>query len=100
MIIVRFKATCQPGKTELALGVFEAVVGPSRSLDGVVSFDIARDISNPNSILAVEIFEDRAALDRQEALPEVAKVMDVLPQILAGPPEATIFNVSSSEPHA
>jgi hypothetical protein len=33
-------------------------------------------------------------------LPEVAKVMGVLPQIVAAAPEATIFHVSSSEPHA
>jgi quinol monooxygenase YgiN len=99
MIVVRFKVQCQPGKTEHALAVFEEVVSPSRALDGVISFDIGRDIASPDSIIAVEVFEDRSALDRQESLPEVAKVMGVLPQIAAGPPEATIFHVSSSEPH-
>ena len=99
MIVVRFKVQCQPGKTEHALAVFEAVMAPSRALDGVVSFDIGRDIANPDSIIAVEVFQDRAALDRQESLPEVAKVMGALPQIIAAPPEATLFHVSSSEPH-
>jgi quinol monooxygenase YgiN len=99
MIVVRFKVQCQPGKTEHALAVFEEVIGPSRALDGVISFDIGRDIASPDSIIAVEVFEDRSALDRQESLPEVAKVMGVLPQIAAGPPEATIFHVASSEPH-
>ena len=100
MIVVRFKVQCQPGKTEHALAVFEEVIGPSRALDGVISFDIGRDIASPDSIIAVEVFEDRSALDRQESLPEVAKVMGVLPQIASGPPEATIFHVASSEPHA
>jgi quinol monooxygenase YgiN len=99
MIVVRFKVQCLPGKTEHALAVFEKVIAPSRQLEGVISFDIGRDLANPDSILAVEVFEDRAALDRQESLPEVDKVMSLLPQILAGPPEATIFHVSSSEPH-
>ena len=99
MIVVRFKVQCQPGKTEHALAVFQDVIGPSRALDGVISFDIGRDIANPDSIIAIEVFEDRAALDRQESLPEVAQVMSVLPQIVAGPPEATIFHISSSEPH-
>ena len=99
MIVVRFKVQCQPGKTEHALAVFQDVIGPSRALDGVISFDIGRDIANPDSIIAIEVFEDRAALDRQESLPEVAQVMSVLPQIVAGPPEATIFHSSSSEPH-
>jgi quinol monooxygenase YgiN len=100
MIVVRFKAKCQPGKTEHALAVFEPVIGASRDLAGVVSFDVARDIADPDSVIAIEVFEDRAALDRQEALPEVATVMSVLPKILAGPPEATLFHVNTAEPHA
>jgi quinol monooxygenase YgiN len=44
------------------------------------------------------VFEDQAARDRQEALPEVAKVMSEMPQILAAAPEATVYHVSSSEP--
>ena len=100
MIVVRFKVTCQPGKTEHALAVFEPVIAPSRALDGVIHFDIARDIADPSSIIAVEVFEDHAALDRQESLPEVASVMSALPQMVAGPPEATIFEVASSGPHA
>jgi quinol monooxygenase YgiN len=100
MIVIRFKVRCQPGKTEHALAVFQEVIAPSRALDGVISFDIGRDIADPDSIIAVEVFEDREALDRQESLPEVAKVMGVLPQIVAAAPEATIFHVAFSEPHA
>jgi quinol monooxygenase YgiN len=99
MIVVRFKVTCQPGRAEHALAVFEPVIGPSRALDGVVSFDIARDITDPDSIIAIEVFEDRAALERQQALPEVATVMSVLPQILAGPPQTAIYHASPSQLH-
>jgi len=99
MIVVRFKICCQPGKAERALAVMHDVIKPSRSLDGVVSFDIGRDIADPDAIIAVEVFAARAALRRQEALPEVARVMSVLPDLVAGPPEATLFEVSSSEAH-
>jgi quinol monooxygenase YgiN len=99
VIVVRFKVQCQPGKTDQALAAFREVVGPSRAVDGVVSFDIGRDIADPDSIIATEVFEDRAALDRQESLPEVAKVIGLLGETVAAPPEATIFHVSSSEPH-
>jgi quinol monooxygenase YgiN len=99
MIVVRFKVQIQPDKVDEAVAAFRAVVEPSRGLDGVVSFDIARDITDPNTIIAVEVFEDRAALDRQEAQAEVANVMSLMPGVITGPPEATIFNVSSSEPH-
>ncbi len=98
MLVVRFKITCQPGKTEQALEVMRPVVAPSRELQGVINFDIARDIVNPESIIATEVFEDMAALDRQNALPEVAAVMEALPGLLAAEPEATLFHVSSAVP--
>ena len=99
MIVVRFKVQCQPGKTERALAAFTEVIAPSRAVEGVVSFDIARDLANPDAIIAVEVFEDRAALERQESLPAVQRIIRLLGEWVAGPPEATIFHVSASEPH-
>lgn len=99
MIVVHFKVKSQPEKTEQVLTAFEEVIAPSRTVDGVISFDIARDLADPDSFIATEVFEDRAALDRQESLPEVDKTLAVLEKSLAGAPEATIFHVSSSEPH-
>ena len=45
------------------------------------------------------MFKDRTALDRQESLPEVGAVMSLLPEALAVPPEATVFQVDSFESH-
>src|SRR2546423_1188241 len=95
MIVIRFKAQCRADKTEEALAAFEAVVTPSREVEGVISFDIGRDLVDPDSVIAVEVFEDEAARERQESLPEVATVMALLADALAGPPEATVFHVSS-----
>ncbi len=96
MIVLRFKVQCMPDKTEEALAAFTAVIAPSRKVEGVISFDIARDLADPDSIIAIEVFEDESARERQESLPEVATVMNLLPQALVGPPEATVFEVSSS----
>ena len=93
MIVVRFKVQCRADRMEEALA---AVVPPSREVEGVISFDIGRDVVDPDAIIAVEVFEDEAARARQEALPEVATVMGLLPDILTAPPEATQFEVSSS----
>jgi len=99
MIVVRFKVQCQLGKADQVQAALEQVIAPSRGVDGVVSFDIGRDLADPESFIATEVFEDRAALDRQESLPEVARTLAVLQESLAAPPEATIFHVSSSEAH-
>ncbi len=98
MILIRFKVKCKTEKAEELRTAFDAVVAPSRTVQGVLHFDIARDITDPNSFIATEVFTDRAALERQESLPEVQKVIALLPSVLAGEPEATVYNVSSSEP--
>ena len=97
MIVIRFKVQCRPDRIEEAVRAFAAVVPPSREVEGVISFDIARDVVDPNSIVAVEVFEDDAAREQQESLPEVGAVMSLFEDILAAPPEATVFRVSSSE---
>ena len=99
MIVVRFKVQCQPEKTEQVMAALAEVVAASRGVEGVVSFDIGRDLTDPDSFVATEVFEDRAALDRQESLPAVGTAMAVFEQSLAAEPEATVFHVSSSEPH-
>jgi quinol monooxygenase YgiN len=98
MIVVRFKVQCKPEKIEQAVAAFKEVITPSRAVEGVINFDIARDLHDPNSIIATEVFADRVALERQESLPVVQKIIGQLPEFLASDPEATIFNVSSSEP--
>ena len=99
MIVVRFKVRCQPEKTAQVMAAFEEAIAPSRAVAGVISFDIARDLADPDSFIAIEVFEDRAALDRQESLPEIGRTLAVLGESLVAEPEATIFHVSSSEPH-
>lgn len=98
MVVVRFKVRSQPHKSEEVLAALRDVVAPSRALPGTVSFDIGRDVADPDSFIATEVFEDQAALERQEALPEVAKALGVLETSLVAEPEATIFRISSSEP--
>jgi quinol monooxygenase YgiN len=98
MVVVLFKVRSQAAKTEPLIAAFKEVIAASRPLQGVVSFDIGRDLADPYSFVATEVFEDEAALDRQEALAEVQKTISLLGEIAAEPPTATIFHVSSSEP--
>jgi quinol monooxygenase YgiN len=98
MIVLRFKVRCQPGRTDEVMAALGDVVAPSRDVDGVVSFDIGRDLVDADAFIATEVFEDDAARERQESLPEVGRVLGMLPDVLAAPPEATVFRVSASEP--
>ena len=97
MIVVRFKMRCKPEKTEQTMATFREIVAASRSLDGVISFDMGRDLSDPDSFIAIEVFKDRAALERQESLAVVKEILEHVEEIVAAPPEENIFHVSSSE---
>jgi quinol monooxygenase YgiN len=98
MIVVRFKAKCKPEKAEQLRAAFEAVVAEGRTVPGCLNFDIARDVTDSNAFIATEVFADKEALARQEALPQAKKVIALLPEVLAEEPEATIYHISSSEP--
>jgi quinol monooxygenase YgiN len=98
MIVVRFKVRCQEGRTDDMVAAMAAVSAAVRGMDGVDHFDIGRDVTDSNSLIATEVFEDRAAMEREEALPEVARVVELLQSgALAAPPEWTVYEVASSE---
>ena len=98
MVVVRFKVQCQPDKTDTVRAAMLRVVHASRSMAGVVSFDIGTDISDPNTLIATEVFEDLDARTRQESLAEVAETMALMPTALAAPPDVLVLDATSAEP--
>ena len=60
----------------------------------MISLDIARVLLEPDSFIATVVYDDGAALERQESRPEVHEVMAILPDSLAAPLERTIFDAS------
>jgi quinol monooxygenase YgiN len=66
----------------------------ARATEGVINFDIARVLLEPDSFIATAIYEDGAALERQESAPEIHRAMAMFSDSLAAPPERTIFDAS------
>jgi quinol monooxygenase YgiN len=93
MIVVRFRVKCQPDRSAAVRQALAAVIGPSRATDGVIAFDIAQDLTDDNAFVATEVFADRAARERQEALTQVAAVMGLLPGAVAAPPQVSEYHV-------
>jgi quinol monooxygenase YgiN len=97
MLVVRFKVRCRPEHAEQVAGALEAVIAPSRALPGVIELDIARCLDDPTAFVATEIYEDRAALDRQEALPVVEQALALIRESRPVASEALIYHVSSTQ---
>ena len=78
MIIGRFSIQASPERADEVAAAMAAVEAPSRALPGVLHFDIARSLTDPNTFIAVEVFEDRDAFNRQNAQQEVDDLLDLI----------------------
>jgi quinol monooxygenase YgiN len=94
MVILRFKIHSKPDKSDELMAALAEIITPARATEGVINFDIARVLRDPDRFIATAVYEDGAALERQESLPEVHRVMAMLPESLVTPPERTIYDAS------
>jgi len=92
---MRFKVKVHPRRAEEVRAALEAVIEPSRALDGVVRLDIARDLSDPDTFIATEVYEDEAAPERQESLPVVEAALSLIRECTVER-EATLYHVTSA----
>ena len=96
MVIMRFRVRVEPERAEEVRAALEAVIAPSRALEGVVHFDIAADLSDSTAFVATEVYEDKTALERQETLPEVEAALSLIRECTVDR-EATLYHVSEVE---
>jgi quinol monooxygenase YgiN len=94
MIILRFKIRCKPDKRDDVMAALTEIIRPARATEGVIHFDIARALSDPDAFIATAVYEDGAALERQESAPEVHRAMALFADALTAPPDRTIFDAS------
>lgn len=76
------------------MAALAAIIEPARATEGVIRLDIARDLLDPDAFVATGIYEDGAALDRQESASEVHRAIALFGESLAAPPERTIYDAS------
>jgi quinol monooxygenase YgiN len=94
MVILRQQMRAKPGRTDDVLAALAAIVPGARATQGVISLDIARDLLDPDSFVATGVYEDGAALERQESTPEVHNAMAMFSEALAAPPDRKIYDAS------
>ena len=98
MIVARFVVHCRPERAEEVGAAIAAVRAPSRRLPGVVHFDVARSLTDPDTYVVLEVFEDHDALERQNAQHEVAAVLRLVEDdALVAAPEWTVWEASATD---
>jgi quinol monooxygenase YgiN len=92
MLILRQKMVAKPDKRDELGAALAEIITPGRAVEGVISLDIAGVLHEPDAFIATVVYEDAAAIERQESRPEVSKVGAILPDALAAPLERTFYD--------
>lgn len=98
MIIYRVAGKARPDKVVEARRLFAALAEASRLVPGVVSFDVAQDVTDPGVFISIEVYQDQDAVDRQGWLPELRDLMACLSELMAEEPHGTVFGASVTGP--
>jgi quinol monooxygenase YgiN len=94
MIILRQQMRSKPERTEDVWAALAAIVPGARATPGVITLDIARDLLDPDSFVATAVYDDAAAVERQESAPEVHAAMSMFRDALAAPPDRKFYDAS------
>jgi quinol monooxygenase YgiN len=94
MIILRQKMRSKQDKSDDVMAALAAIIAPARATPGVMYLDIARDLLDHDSFIATAVYDDGAALERQESAAEVHRAMAMFADALVAAPERTIFDAS------
>jgi len=97
MIIYRVSGKAHPHRIEEARSKFADLSSASRTVPGVISFDVAQDVTDPSVFISMEVYKDQGAVARQGELAELRALMAALGGLLADGPHGTIFHVTATE---
>lgn len=91
MILVIGDVVVQSGSTETALALSHTHVARSRTEPGCISHDVHVHAEDPNRIVFVERWADRAALDAHFAVPESQAFAAALTELASGRPRMDVY---------
>ena len=94
MIILHQEMRAKPEKSDEVMAALAAIIPRARATEGVLKLDIARDLLDPDFFIATGVYEDGAALERQELAPEVHTAMAMFADALTAPPDRRLYDAS------
>lgn len=96
MLVVHATFPIDPDSRDEALDLIESLAERSRDEDGIIDYRVATDIDDPNRFRVFEQYEDEAAFDTHAETEHFESFEAALPDLLAGEPEVTQFDVEEA----
>ena len=93
MLIVIGTAHVDPARREQFIEATTAVTIGTRSDDGCQSYGFYADLTDPATVVGVEIWRDRTALDEHMNHAHTHEFLATVPDLIVGEPDMTIHDV-------
>jgi len=96
VLLVIGRVTCDPEKRDELVAICTRMQDDSRKEDGCIRYGFFSAIEDPNSFVAVEEWEDRAALDEHFAQPHLQEFATKLLELVSERPEVAIHEIAGT----
>lgn len=93
MLIVIGDANAAPGRRDELVAAARAVTAATRGDSGCLAYSFASDVENPDRILSIEVWADRAALEEHMGHAHTEQFMKAAPGLVAGEPVMSFYDV-------
>jgi len=96
MLVVHATFPIDPDRREDARELIHELATSSRAEDGVLEYRVATDIDDENRFRFFEQYEDEAAFGAHAETEHFERFATALPDLLAGEPSVTRFDIDST----
>jgi quinol monooxygenase YgiN len=96
MLIVRATFPIDPDRHDEGLELIRTLAEYSNEEDGVIDYQVATDVDDPNLFRFFEQYKDEAAFEAHAKTDHFQEFEAALPDLLAGEPEVTQFDIEES----
>ena len=97
MLVVLGDATAAHGRRDELVAAARAIAAATRADRGCLAYSFAADVEDPDRILSIEIWADRAALAEHMGHDHTARFLEVAPALVAGAPVISFHETTPRE---
>ena len=91
MLGVIAKLTIKEGKVDEVIDLVKTLMAEVAKEEGTLAYTLNRDPSNPNAVIFMERYKDKAALDYHSSTPHFKAFFGSIKGLLAGKPEISVL---------
>jgi quinol monooxygenase YgiN len=91
MLTIIAKLPVKEGKMEEALAAFKVLISKVASEEGTVLYSLNQDKANPNMLVVVEQYKDKAALEFHSSTPYFKDFFAASGAFIGGKPEMSVM---------